>query len=98
MRRVSCRTAPSRAASAAERPAVSVGMVQYPVEGIEVAPAPVDVEPRKAAIHDERHPLLREAAVRAQRRIETGEIVLRRCATDDDRPLGNDHEVADAIG
>src|SRR5256885_17193617 len=73
-RRLSRRT-PSSYLISGVRPGLSSGMVQHPVEGIEVAPAPVGVEVLDAAIHHQRHRLLGEAAVRAQRRIEAREVV-----------------------
>src|SRR2546427_1809308 len=75
IRRLSRRT-PSSYLISGVRPGLLSGMVQHPVEGIEVTPAPVGLEVLDAAIHHQRHRLLREAAVRAQRRIQAREVVL----------------------
>src|SRR5690348_2131590 len=80
------------------RPAALLDMIESPVEGVEVAPAALLVETCDRAIHDERDALFGQAAVRAQRCIEPGEIMLRRGTPEHDRPLGNDHQVPDAIG
>ena len=45
-------------------------MVQREVEGVEVAPAPLGSMSRQLAVDDQRHALLGDAAVRAQRRVE----------------------------
>ena len=42
--------------------------VQRQVEGVEVAPAPICIEPFDPPVDDQRHALLGDAAVRAQRR------------------------------
>src|SRR6202035_5623471 len=75
-----------------------LSMVQHPVEGIEVAPAPVDIEVLDAAVHHQRHRLFREAAVRAQRRIQAREVVLGRRATEGDRTARDPPQIADPVG
>src|SRR5579862_4519192 len=93
IRRVSPRAAVRGVAarSAALRLAVSLGMVEYPVEGIEVAPAPVLIETRNAPVHHQWDLLLGKPPVRAQRRIEAGKIVARRRATESHRAHRDHH-------
>src|SRR6478672_2944513 len=55
--------------------AASRDMVEGEIEGIEVAPAPFRVDVAELAVDDQRHALLGDAAVRAQRRVEAGEVV-----------------------
>ena len=52
----------------------SLEVVECQVEGVEIAPATLG-QVGRLAIGDERHALLGDAAVRAQRRIEAGEVV-----------------------
>ena len=73
-------------------------MVEREVEGVEVAPATQRVDVAELAIDDQRHALLGDAAVRAQRGIEPREVMARRRRADHGRALGDDDEVADAIG
>ena len=49
------------------------------------------------AVGDQRHLLLGDAAVRAQRRVEAREVVPVAAGADHREPLGDDDEVADAI-
>src|SRR5580692_10329265 len=74
MRRLSRRTAVA-VAPGVSCMASSGGTIEYPVEGVEVAPAPLVVEVGDATVHDERHRLLGDAAVRAQWRIEARQIM-----------------------
>ena len=49
-------------------------------------------------VEEQRHVLLGEAAVRAQRRVEPREVVARRAGADHVEPLGDDDDVADPVG
>jgi len=73
-------------------------MVQHPVEGVEIAPAPVGIEVPDAAIHYERHRLFRETAVRAQRRIKAREVVLGGRAAERHRAARDHYQIADPVG
>ena len=82
-------------------PVSSVGgqsTVEHQVEGVEVAPAPLGIDVLQAPVDDQRHPLLGDAAVRAQRHLERGEVVARDRGADHLRALGDDHQVADPVG
>src|SRR5438477_10384801 len=98
------RMASSRGAAAEARARVvdefmrgpSLRAIKRDVERVEVAePAVRPVMHR--AIEDERHPLLGRAAVRAQGRVETGEVVPDTARADRGMPAGDGDQVALAI-
>ena len=75
----------------------SCGEVQPEIERIEVAPAAAFGLLDDAAIDEQRHFLLRHAAVRTQRNVEPGQIVPVARGADDRVQTRHDHEVADAV-
>src|SRR2546428_11793423 len=70
--------------------------VEREVEGVEVPDARAGVEPGAAIEHD-RHALLGEPAVRAQRRIEAREVVARGRGADDGVTRADHDHVADPV-
>src|SRR5438309_1790767 len=74
----------------------SLRAIEHDVERVEIAePAVRPVMHR--AIEDERHPLLGDAAMRAQRCVETGEIVPGAVGADRGVAAGDSDQVALAI-
>src|ERR1700689_3900619 len=67
------------------------GEIEPEIERIEVAPAARAGLLADASIDQQRNPLLRRTAVRAQRNIEPGQVVLAAAGADDGVPLRHDH-------
>src|SRR5512135_132942 len=99
MRMVSCRGAAASDGRASFIAVVggSGEMVEGEVEGVEIAPAPGG-QVRRRPVGDQRHLLLGGTAVRAQRRVEAGEVMAAPAAADHRQALRNDDQVADAVG
>ena len=97
----SWRIRPSRSATRVQAGAFATiaGELRREVEGVEVAPAARRIERRRRAVDDQRHALLGDAAMRAQRRVEaaTGRGATRWCRSR--RAFArHDDQVADAVG
>ena len=60
----------------------SGGVVQRQVEDVEVAQAPRRIDAAQRPVEEQRHQLLGDAAVRAQRRVEARQVVARRAGAD----------------
>src|ERR1700727_2949309 len=71
--------------------------IQPEIERIEVAPAAGAGVLAAASVDEQRNFLLRGAAMRTQRYVEPGQIVLAAAGADDGVPLRHDHQVADAV-
>src|ERR1035438_166698 len=98
MRICSCRNvAPPPARPTSGRASVGslFDMIEGQVESVEIAEAPIEVDAPKLAVDDQRHALFRNAAVRAQGRVEAAQVVPRRRRADHLRALGDDDEIAD---
>src|SRR5690349_16276783 len=67
-------------------------MVEAEVERVEVAPAALWQVGRRP-VRDQRHALLGDAAMRAQRRVEARQVVAALAAADDGEPLRDDDEI-----
>src|SRR5262245_5322465 len=89
--------APPRGSPARGPDAGSSGRGQGEVEGVEVAEAPPRRDAAHRAVQDQRHPLLGDAAVRAERGVQPGEVVLGDRGPDDGVALGHRDQVAQAI-
>src|SRR5207245_7157543 len=76
----------------------SMQIVEGEVERVEIAPAMRRGQGAGGAVGDQRNLLLRESAMRPERRIEAGQVVPVGAGPDDGEPLGEDNEVADTIG
>ena len=74
----------------------SCKVIEAEVERVEIAPA-ARGKVRCRTVGDQRNALLGDAAVRAQRRVESGQVVTGPARADDGQPLGYDHEIADAV-
>ena len=72
-------------------------MIEREVERIEVAPAPRRQRAHRS-IGDQRHALLRKAAVRTQRCIEAREVVAGQAGAEHHVALGDRDEVTHAVG
>src|ERR1700677_2308787 len=73
------------------------GEIQPEIERIEAAPAAGAGLPADASVDEQRNFLLRGAAVRTQRNIEPGQIVLAAAGALVGTPLRHDPQVADAV-
>src|SRR5579864_7652195 len=71
-------------------------MVESEIEGVEIAP-PAHGQVGRRPIGDQGHALLGGPAVRAQGRVEAGQVVAALAAADDGEPFRYDHEIADAV-
>ena len=80
------------------RPRRQLDVIQGEVEDVEVAQPPAGGHPGGGPVQQERHRLLADAAVRAQRGVEAGEIVPGLARADHHVPLGYGDQVAHAVG
>src|SRR5438045_9433444 len=71
-------------------------MIEAEIECVEIAPA-ARRQRVGGAVGEERHALFGDAAVRAQRRRESGQIVTIARGADEGQTLGDDEELAQAI-
>mmetsp|Transcript_5274 Transcript_5274/g.19787 ORF Transcript_5274/g.19787 Transcript_5274/m.19787 type:complete len:465 (+) Transcript_5274:979-2373(+) len=77
---------------------MSVRVVEQQLEGIEIAqPAPGGLG-GDAAVEQQRHLLLGQAAMRAQRHVQRAEVVALGCGAEHAQALADDDDVADAVG
>ena len=72
-------------------------MIQRDIEDVEVSQLP-SLDSLHLAVEEKRHRLLAHSAMRAQGRIEPGEVMALRAGAEDDVARGHDHEIAHAVG
>src|SRR5262245_51840386 len=72
--------------------------IQREIEDVEVAETTIGGEAAYGPVDHQRDLLLGDPAVRAERRVEAGEIVEMGAGPDDRRALGDYDQVADTIG
>src|SRR5471032_2103797 len=96
--RIGSRTAVGRVVTDMADPlGAARGEVQAEIKSIEIAPAPGIARIRYFSIHNERHLLLRQAAVRAQRHFKARQIMPLPTRTDHRILLRDDNEIPDPI-